>query len=68
MTDVQRDIANVADSFAKPALDTLSIGTVLATLVGYLPSIAALVSIVWGVIRILETHTVRRLMGKEPLK
>lgn len=52
----------------KPALDTLSVGTVVATLVGYLPSIAALVSIVWGVIRILETHTVRRLMGKEPLK
>lgn len=52
----------------KPALDTLSVGTAVATLVGYLPSIAALVSIVWGVIRIFETHTVRRLMGKEPLK
>jgi hypothetical protein len=68
VTDVHRDIAHMADGIVKPALDTLSIGTVVATLVGYLPSIAALVSIVWGVIRILETHTVRRLMGKEPLK
>lgn len=56
------------EAVVKPALDYLSLGTVVATLVGYLPSIAALVSIVWGVIRILETHTVRRLMGKEPLK
>ena len=68
MTDVQRDIAQMAEGLVKPALDTLSVGTVVATLVGYLPNIAALVSIVWGVIRILETHTVRRLMGKEPLQ
>jgi hypothetical protein len=61
-------MGRIADDMVKPALDTLSLGTVVATLVGYLPSIAALVSIVWGVIRILETHTVRRLMGKEPLK
>lgn len=56
------------DEVVKYGIDTLSLGTVVATLVGYLPSIAAIVSIVWGVIRILETHTVRRLMGKEPLK
>lgn len=68
MTDVQRDMTHMASDIVRPALDTLSIGTVVATLVGLLPSIAAIVSIVWGVIRILETHTVRRLMGKEPLK
>ncbi len=53
------------DAVVKPALDYLSIGTVLATLVGYLPSIAALVSIVWGCIRIWETDTVQKLLIKK---
>jgi hypothetical protein len=67
MTDVQRAIGQLADA-VKPTLDGLSIGTVVATFLGWLPHIAATLSIVWMVIRILETHTVRRLMGKEPLK
>jgi hypothetical protein len=53
------------DDVVKPALDTLSLGTVVATLVGYLPSIAALVSIIWGCIRIYETDTVRRILGRK---
>lgn len=43
----------------KPAGDVLSLGTVVATLGGWLPSIAAFVSIVWGCIRIYETRTVQ---------
>jgi hypothetical protein len=43
----------------KPIGDTVSVGVVLTTLAGWLPSIAALVSIVWGCIRIYETETVQ---------
>jgi chromate transport protein ChrA len=48
----------------KPAGDILSIGVVLATLASWLPSIAALFTIIWTVIRIYETRTVQRLLGK----
>lgn len=44
--------------------DGISIMGVIATLVGWLPSIAAAVSIVWGLIRIYETKTVQRLLAK----
>ncbi|MFZ6723329.1 hypothetical protein [Undibacterium sp. Ji49W] len=40
-------------------LDALSIGTMLATLAGWLPSLAALASLIWSCIRILETRTVQ---------
>lgn len=45
----------------KTAADVGSVGTVLATLAGWLPEAAAFVSLVWGLIRIWETETVRRL-------
>ncbi len=48
---------------AKHVLDWASVSTVLATLVGWLPHIAAIVSIVWGLLRIYETKTVQRLLG-----
>ena len=46
--------------------DALSIGTILGTIAGYLPAIAALVSIVWGLIRIYETRTFQRMFGRSP--
>lgn len=49
----------------KPVGDALSISTVVATMGGWLPSIAAIVSIVWGCIRIYETATVQRWLGKD---
>lgn len=45
-------------------IDALSLATVLATLTAWLPPIAALVSIIWGVIRIYETKTVQRLLRR----
>jgi len=39
--------------------DALSIGTVVGTIAGYLPAIAALVTIIWTGIRIWETKTVQ---------
>ena len=46
------------------AVDAASIGIVGATIIGWLPAIAALVSIVWGCLRIYETRTVQRLLGR----
>lgn len=46
----------------KNVLDALSLVTVLGTLAAWLPSIAALVSIVWGLIRIYETKTMQSLV------
>lgn len=43
----------------KHILDALSIATVLATLSAWLPPLAALASLIWGVIRIFETRTVQ---------
>ena len=52
---------------AKNIADALSILTVVGTLIDMLPSIAALISIVWSAIRIYETKTVQRWLGKEPI-
>ena len=42
--------------------DALSIGTVIATLAGWLPALAALATLVWTGIRIYETKTVQRFL------
>lgn len=48
---------------AKHTIDTLSVATVLGTLAAWLPPIAALISIIWGLIRIYETRTVQQMLG-----
>jgi hypothetical protein len=48
----------------KHFFDLLSLSTVLATIIGWLPSVAALLSIIWTAIRIYETRTVQRWLGK----
>jgi hypothetical protein len=49
----------------KTALDAVSIVTVIGTLADILPAIAALFTIVWTCIRIYETETVQKLLGKK---
>jgi len=49
---------------ARHVLDVLSVVTVVGTLVEMLPSIAALFTIIWTGIRIYETDTVQRWLGK----
>ena len=49
----------------KTVTDVLSIATVIGTLAQVLPAIAALFSIVWSIIRILEPDTVRGWLGKK---
>ena len=51
----------------KHVVDALSIMTVVGTLVEMLPSIAAIFTIVWTLIRIWETATVQNLLGRTKL-
>ena len=52
------------DEASKHMLDLASILTVLGTLADMLPAIAAVFTIVWTAIRIYETKTVQRWLGK----
>ena len=55
---------SLSDS-TKQAGDVLSLGVALATIADWLPSVAALLTIVWTAIRIWETSTVQRLAGRD---
>jgi hypothetical protein len=44
---------------AKAAVDVVAVTTTVSTLMGWLPAVAAALSIVWTVIRIFETDTVK---------
>jgi len=50
---------------AKQIVDGLSLLTVVGTLTEMLPSVSALLSIVWVGIRIWETDTVQGLFGRK---
>jgi hypothetical protein len=60
MVDPFHDIPETA----KIAGDVLSIATLLGALASLLPAVAAILTIIWTGIRIYETETVRRLLGK----
>jgi hypothetical protein len=49
----------------KAAGDLVSIATLLGSLASLLPAMAALLTIIWTAIRIYETDTVQRLLGKK---
>jgi hypothetical protein len=49
----------------KHVLDGLSLITVLGTLMDWLPAVAALLSIIWTLLRIYESATVQKLLGKK---
>lgn len=50
---------------AKHVADGLATVTVLATLNEWLPPVASLLTIIWFAIRIYETDTVQRLLGRK---
>jgi hypothetical protein len=58
-------MATEVSETAKSAVDALSIVTVVGTLADMLPSIAAAFTIVWTIIRIWETDTVQRWLGRK---
>jgi hypothetical protein len=53
------------DEANKHIIDFASVITVLGTLADMLPAIAAIFTIVWTAIRIYETKTVQRWLGKK---
>jgi hypothetical protein len=59
------DFFNNMDDISKYMLDALSFVTVLGTLANMLPSLAALFTIIWTGIRIYETKTVQKWIGKK---
>ena len=57
----------MADQGMKEVMDTVSVATGVGAFVGVLPSLAALLTLVWTGIRIWETDTVQgwRNRGKQ---
>jgi hypothetical protein len=56
--------ANMDESM-KSLVDGVSVIATVGTLIEMLPSIAALFTIVWTGIRIYETDTIQRLLGRK---
>jgi hypothetical protein len=50
---------------AKTTVDAISIVTVVGTLAEVLPAVAALFTIIWTALRIYETDTIQKLLGKD---
>lgn len=55
----------MATESTKTLIDGLSVVTVVGTIGEMLPPMAALFTLVWTAIRIYETKTVQRLLGKD---
>jgi hypothetical protein len=53
------------DDHAKNLMDAASVATVVGTLAGLLPALAALFTIVWTGIRIFESKTVQGYLEKK---
>lgn len=52
------------DESTKTLVDTASVATVVGTLAGILPAMAALFTIVWTAIRIYESRTVQDFLKR----
>lgn len=48
---------------AKQAIDTLAVGGGVATFIGWLPDVAAVLTIIWLAIRIWESETVQKVVN-----
>jgi hypothetical protein len=49
---------------SRTIIDAVSMMTMLGTLMDKLPAIAALFTVIWTAIRIFETDTVQKLLGR----
>ena len=56
----------MATESTKTLVDGLSVVTVVGTIGELLPPMAALFTLVWTAIRIYETSTVQKLLGRKP--
>jgi hypothetical protein len=48
----------------KPIIDAVAVTTTASALVGWLPPIVAILTLVWTVIRIYETETIQKFVQK----
>ena len=62
--DTYKDIPTLE----KHLLDIASVGTVIGTMTSHLPSVAALLTILWTGIRVWETDTVRSITGRSSIE
>jgi hypothetical protein len=56
----------MATEGTKQVIDAVSVVTVVGTIGDVLPPLAALFTLIWTGIRIYETKTVQRLLGRKP--
>jgi len=56
----------MATEGTKHAIDAVSVITVIGTIGEVLPPLAALFTIVWTGLRIYETRTIQKMLGKAP--
>lgn len=63
MRDALGHILDQHDGIRQTA-DIASIGIAVGALVGWLPALAAALTVIWTGIRIFETKTVQRLLGR----
>ena len=49
----------------KTAGDIVAAGVTISTVLSWLPHVAAVLSIVWTIIRIYETRTVQKMFGRD---
>ena len=56
----------MATEGTKQVIDAVSVVTVVGTIGDVLPPLAALFTLIWTGIRIYETQTVQRLLGRKP--
>lgn len=52
-------------SVVKGAIDGLSIANLGAWALGFLPAVATLLTIIWTILRIIETRPVQKWLGNE---
>ena len=57
---------HMATERTKTLVDAVSVVTVVGTIGEMLPPMAALFTLVWTAIRIYETKTVQRMLGRTP--
>lgn len=62
---MQEEQKEVLIQLGKAVGDTTSLTIVVAALVELLPAAAALISIIWGCIRIYETKTVQKWLDRK---
>jgi hypothetical protein len=60
-----REMLDNISTGVKSFVDSISLITVVGTLTNLLPAVAAVLSIFWTVIRIYETKTVQKLLGRQ---